>query len=83
MGSWSGTKEGSDEVDFITFKANAGDTLVITNIENSYWTLFDKKGNEIVDVSIFNNNTFLSSGEYILKLENNEDKSISYSVKLA
>ena len=86
MGSWNDcTKEGSDAVDFIKFKANAGDTLIISNITEGNWTLFDKKGIEVTDVNIFDNNTntFLAKGEYILQLQNVEDKSISYSVKLA
>ena len=84
MGSYAGYKTGSDNIDFITFKASANDSLVISNTNDISWTLLDKKGNVINDTNIFNNGTFLASGEYILQIENNnEEKSISYSVKLA
>ena len=84
MGSYDGYKTGSDNIDFIKFKASANDSLVISNTNDISWTLLDKKGNVINDTNIFNNGTFLASGEYILQIENNnEEKSISYSVKLA
>ena len=84
MGSYAGYKTGSDNIDFIKFKASANDSLVISNTNDISWTLLDKKGNVITDTNIFNNGTFLASGEYILQIENNNDeKSISYSVKLA
>ena len=84
MGSYDGYKTSSDNIDFIKFKASADDSLVISNTNDISWTLLDKKGNVINDTNIFNNGTFLASGEYILQIENNnEEKSISYSVKLA
>ena len=74
MGSWSGSASGSDNVDYIKFKAAAGDILTVDGVTD--WTLLDKKGNDI-------GKNITTAGEYTIKLENNEDKSISYSITLA
>lgn len=88
LGYWNGYKEGFDKVDYITFKAEAGDTLNLEvtsgNFSDFQCTLLDKQGNEI---TIGNGYTLATSGDYILKIEhlNATDKtstSLSYSVSL-
>ena len=88
LGYWNGYKEGFDKVDYITFKAEAGDTLNLEvtsgNFSDFQCTLLDKQGNE---TTIGNGYTLATSDDYILKIEhlNATDKtstSLSYSVSL-
>ena len=88
LGYWFGYKEGFDKVDYITFKAEAGDTLNLEVTSGDFsdfqCTLVDKQGNETI---IGNGCTLATSDDYILKIEhlNATDKtstSLSYSVSL-
>ena len=88
LGYWFGYKEGFDKVDYITFKAEAGDTLNLEVTSGDFsdfqCTLVDKQGNETI---IGNGYTLATSDDYILKIEhlNATDKtstSLSYSVSL-
>jgi len=73
LGDWSGAKVGSDELDFIKFKATADTTLQITGDVN--WLLLDKKGNEVDAIT--------AAGDYIIQLNREEDKSTTYTIELA
>ena len=88
LGNWEGYTYGSDMVDHIKFKAAAGDILeicdAITNetLNDQYWVLLDKKGNEINSTDIFDTDgRFMASGEYIIKVET--EKNLAYSITLA
>ena len=83
LGDWSGYTSGSDDVDYIKFKAVAGDELIVSGIDEENWTLFDGKGNLVKSKYIFADNEFKIAGEYIIKLENDADESIAYSIALA
>ena len=75
LGDWTGYTKGSDDVDYIKFKAVAGDELIVDGISN--WTLLDKKGNDI-------GKEITAAGEYILKLESASDTpSGAYTITLA
>jgi len=73
LGDWSGAKVGSDDVDFIKFKATADTTLQITGDVD--WLLLDKKGNEVDAIT--------AAGDYIIQLENKKDESVTYTITLA
>ncbi|MBR7145626.1 MAG: hypothetical protein IKD10_11885, partial [Lentisphaeria bacterium] len=75
LGDWSGAKEGSDEVDFIKFKATENAKLTIGGEVD--WLLLDKKGNVIESKKI------TAAGDYIIQLENKKDKSTTYTIELA
>ena len=88
LGSWEGYTDGSDMIDHINFKATAGDILGIFNaityetLDDQYWVLLDKKGNEIDSTGIFDNDgRFMVAGEYIIKVET--EKNLAYSITLA
>ena len=88
LGCWEGYTNGSDMVDHIKFKATAGDILEIFDaityetLDEQYWVLLDKKGNEIDSTDIFDNDgRFMATGEYIVKVEN--EKNLAYSITLA
>ena len=84
LGDWEGYTCGCDDVDYIRFKADSGDELIIDGIADDSWTLFDTRSNQIVNENIFADGEFKLAGEYILKLENSSDhKSTAYTITLA
>ena len=74
LGAWEGYKEGSDTVDYIKFKAEAGDKLTVTGVED--WIFVDKKGNNI-------GKEITAAGDYTIQLKHEKDTSISYKIELA
>ena len=73
LGDWSGAKTGSDEVDFIKFKATENAQLTIDGEVD--WLLLDKKGNEVDAIT--------AAGDYIIQLENKKEESTTYTITLA
>ena len=74
LGAWEGYVDGSDTEDYIKFKAEAGDTISVT--DGVAWTLLDKKGNDI-------GKEITAAGEYTIRIINEEKNSIDYTIKLA
>ncbi|MBQ9088779.1 MAG: hypothetical protein IJY46_08390, partial [Lentisphaeria bacterium] len=73
LGSWNG---GSDNVDYIKFTVSKNDVdkeLSVSGVE--YFTLFDKKGNEVDIIS--------AAGTYTLELKWDETDSHKYTLALA
>ena len=84
LGDWEGYTCGCDDADYIRFKADSGDELIIDGIADGNWTLFDTRSNQIINENIFADGEFKLAGEYILKLENGSDnKSTAYTITLA
>ena len=85
LGNWNGAKDGSDNVDYITFKVkeNAKLTLDFGGADVGF-ALLDPKGNNVT-VSVLSGNTITQAGQYILelKLDEYETNTVSYSIKLA
>ena len=74
LGGWDGCTNGSDSVDNIKFKATAGAEITVSG--DVEWILLDKKGNEI-------GKEITAAGDYIIKIENDDSKSLAYSITLA
>ena len=73
LGDWSGAKEGSDEVDYIKFKAAENAQLTVSGDVD--WVLLDKKGNEIQEIA--------AGVEYTIQITNKKEGSTSYTIELA
>ena len=58
------------------------DAITDETLNDQYWVLLDKKGNEIDSTDIFDTDgRFMASGEYIIKVET--EKNLAYSITLA
>ena len=76
LGSWKGCEEGQDSVDFIKFTAETGDIVSVSGIDSENWTLLDSKGRDI-------GQNITAAGEYIIKVNNDDDRSRAYSIALS